>query len=290
MVDINKIESFLSLVINLLELLWSYLTSSLVASLLSLFAGATLSALVGYFLNSKRNQLVALSSLQDEVVDNKQKTTDVVVNLCHDLQSRAYKDSRYTWPSNEFSITAYKHICTHGISDKFPTGLFDRIELHYSELEKNNQALREREREKISKEPIGWGEAIQGVDAGLVADILIMCSREHADTIIAKETNDGDRLSNDIHIAAIFGQAFGQEEAISKLKCAKGQPLLEKVFEYEINQSRYWEYSEDKTIDELIENLENQTQRREKTNFDDLSESIENEIMEYNWILRRLFL
>ena len=277
-------------IVELLTSLGTYLSSSPVVGISALLVGTALSAAIGYYLKSKQDEIDALCSLETEIDSNREHATTAVVNLCHDLQSRATEDTRFAWIADEFSTDVYDRIDIDGIAAALPTDLATTIEEHYIEIEKNNTTLREREREQISEEPLGWHKAVQGVDGALVADILIMCSREHADKILEKGSINGDTLSSNVHIASIFGQAFGQQDAIDMLEDLDDDPVLEGMFEFQFTQSRYWEYNEDRTVDSMIENLARQRETREELNFDAVSAQVRDELDSYNAILKLLFL
>lgn len=284
------LNNIVSNIWEIIDTIWEIVTSNTATEIWLLILGAIISVIISYIIKNKRYQLVILSSLLSEIEGNRQRATKTAVNICHDIQSRTSGDSRYTWSTGEFSTSAYDQLRTQGVNDKISSDFHKRLKEHYEEIQDNNQSLQERETEQLDDEPVNLDELPNARDAGMVLDILMLCSKDHGREIIKSENNDGAQLEDDPRIRLLFDRAYSIEDNMMALESIMQDNEASQSLEEIINQNLLWEFEKKRSIQSEYEKFSEMKRFRDEYNFDAVKDSLENEINSYNPILRKLFL
>jgi hypothetical protein len=162
-----------------------------------------LSAYIGIKIYRYRRVIHGLVALKSEVEQNRETATNIIIDICHDIQSRRRKEpERYTWSVSQFSTSAHEQIKNDGMMNSMSDELQDIVTDHYNELRQFNRTIEDREKTKISSKPMDDVEV--GPDGGLVIDLLDLCSDQHHSRIFNSENRNGENLRDSENIKLIF--------------------------------------------------------------------------------------
>lgn len=284
------LNNVISIIWKIIDIISEVVTSNTAIEIWLLILGAIISVIISYIIKDKRDQLVILSSLLSEIEGNRQRATKTAVNIYHDIQSRTSGDSRYTWSTGEFSTSAYNQLRTQGVNDKISSDLRKRLKEHYEEIQDNNQSLQERETEQLDDGPVNLDELPNARDAGMVLDILMLCSKDHGREIRKSENNDGAQLEDDPRMRLLFDRAYSIEDNMMALESIMQNNEASQSLEDIINKNLIWQFEKNRPIQSEYEKFSEMKRFRDEYNFDTVKDSLENEINSYNPILRKLFL
>lgn len=254
-----------------------------------LLIGAILSFYMSNRTNSNISEVNTVSALQSEIEENREKATEIIIDLRHDIWLRNNGDNLYSWSTPEFTTSSYDQLKGSGSQGQFSGKLEKRLRIHYQEVNRLNQRLSERQSELLNGGTTE-GSIANDRDWGLLMDMVLLCSSSHCKEILESENNDGTktgRYRDMVNLIQNPQTIINNLEKMEELDENQKESLYEKIeSDLETAQDSV-DYTIEKDSESAIEKMKNIRKIR-KSSFDSLSDLLSKGLDNYNQLVLKL--